>query len=172
MPSLLDIEKTINDTLTTYADTAEGGVSEEFLDEFMAEFEQVMKSLGEAEADKIDGYGSFVSKLTAEEDRLDIIIKNLQARKKSTASKIKGIKAHLLFTLDHFGVKRIKGNVFIATIRTSKFVLLDENIELPSEYTKTKVIIEPDKVMITEALKAGEEIDGASFQELKSVTIK
>lgn len=172
MTTLIDIEKSINETLNAFADTEEGGVDEELQQKFMKEFEQIINALGEQEKDKIDAYGQFVSKLDAEADRLSIIIKNLQARKSSATNKVKAIKNHLLFTMNTFGLKKVKGKIFLANIRTSDVVQIDETIELPVAYVHTKTIVEPDKVKIKEALKAGTVITGATLIQSQSVTIK
>ena len=172
MTTLIDIEKSINETLASFSDTEEGGIEEELQQKFMDEFNQIIEALGAQEKDKIDAYGSFVSKLDAEAERLGIIIKNLQERKAGASNKIKSIKNHLLYTMNAFGLKKVEGNVFTASVRTSDVVKIDETVNLAPEYIRTKVEIEPDKLKIKEALKAGIIINGAKLEQSQSVTIK
>lgn len=166
-----EIESEITNILAAYEDTSEGIDDPEIMAQFEAQMEATIATLGEAEADKIDGYGQFVSKLEAEETRLATIIKNLSARKKSIVVKIDAVKDHLLFTMEQFGQKKIAGNIFTASIREGKSVDVFSESLLPAQYWRiipeTK---EPDKKLIKEALAAGE-VPGAAIHTSRNVHI-
>lgn len=167
-----EIEHAINGILAAYEDTAEGmGDDTALMEQFNAEVEATIAALGNEEADKIDGYGQFISKLEAEEARLATVIKNLSARKKSISGKIDAIKGHLLAVMELFGQKKISGNVFVASIREGKSVgITDPNI-IPESFRRViPETWEPDKKAIKEALAVGD-VPGAVIVTSRNVHI-
>ena len=171
--TLAQIENESNLILAAYDDTAEGlEGDDEALAKFVEDVEAILAQLGEEKADKIDGYGQFITKLEAEEARLATVIKNLTARKKAAARKIDGIKSHLLSVMEFFGEKKIEGTTFVAAIREGKSVSVTDEAKLPDEFwriipeTKT-----PDKKEIMAALKVGD-VAGAEIVTSRNVHIK
>jgi hypothetical protein len=55
--------------------------------------------------------------------------------------------------------------------KTQAVKITDESL-LPDTYIRRKVIEEPDKVAIREALKAGGKVAGACLEDRQSMTIK
>lgn len=170
MKTLFEIEHEINDVLTAFADTDEGGVDPEQYENFISHVRNIIDEIGQDEKRKIDAYGHFVTKLESERERLATIIKNLQNRKKSVECKIEGIKNHLLFVMNTFGKPKIEGEVFVARITKSEQVEITEEKLLPDEYMRVKK--EPDKTLIKDAIKNGTDVPGARIRPNQSVTIK
>lgn len=165
-----EIERQIDDTLTMFADMAEGFSEPEEYADFEKHFTAVLAELGEEEAQKIDAYGHVITKLDAEESRLETIIKNLTARKKACANKQQQMKDHLAFNMNWTGRKKIAGNMFTAAMRESQSVFITNETDIPDKYLRIKK--EPDKTAIKAAIIAFEEVPGAELRSKQSVSIK
>ena len=58
------------------------------------------------------------------------------------------------------------------SFRKSAKVIIDENVNLPEEYTKSIIKVEPNKAEIKNALKQGIEIKGCRIEETQNIQIK
>lgn len=58
------------------------------------------------------------------------------------------------------------------SFRKSAKVIVDENVNLPEEYTKSIIKVEPNKAEIKNALKQGIEIKGCRIEETQNIQIK
>jgi len=169
--TLLQIEEEIDELLTAYADTKEGIENEDELARFEQAMCDMLDRIEDEEALKIDGYGMLLSKLEAESDRLGTIHRGIAARKKTTDNRIARLKAHVLYAMQLHGKKKIEGTVFTARINSS--VAVEVTIDpknLSPKYRRIKY--EPDKVAISDALKAGKKVKGAKLTPTESVSIK
>lgn len=74
--------------------------------------------------------------------------------------------------MSHLGIKKVEGARARVTISTKSgaSVLISPDAVIPAEYQRTK--IEPDKVALKEALKAGVAIKGVTLADSRSVAIK
>lgn len=169
-PTLAQIEQRIAELMQVTTDTLECIDDEQEASLFKEKMDELITDLRDMEAEKIDAYGSFISRNEAEDERLGTIIKNLQERKKRVTNRIERAKAHLLDTMFSTGVKKLEGTVFIARFTTSESVEIDNPDTLADEYVRTKK--EPDKVAIKAALSAGASNIPAHIKTNYSVSVK
>ena len=107
-------------------------------------------------------------------EALDKRIKELQELKKSTQNKMDRFDSYVINCLKTLGVEKISGNLMSISIRKprKKVHIYDENLIDPM-FIKTKTETSIDLVAITNAIKIGENVYGASLIDGKeSLTYK
>lgn len=78
-----------------------------------------------------------------------------------------------LVALDMLGVAKIKSdNGHSISKRKSYSAIIKDPELLPSWAIRTKTVVEPDKKIILDALKAGQDVSGATLKESDYVVIK
>lgn len=116
--SLFDLQKLAMDTEMELEEN--GG-------ELTPEIEQALATTQEQIPQKIDGYKGYLDFLDAREKMLDELVKDIQRRKKAVKNAKENLKQHLMFTMNAFGMKKIKGNVYTATISRLKGMECDDD---------------------------------------------
>lgn len=99
-------------------------------------------------------------------------IKRLTERKnqfQKIQNKLKGLVQNAM--LD-FGIEEIKGKTLKLSFRKSEVVEVENLGELEERFKRTKIIIEPDKAEIKNAIKNGENVKGAILVQKKNLQIK
>lgn len=91
------------------------------------------------------------------------------ARKKSAESKLNSLNRYLSEYLD--GKKFASSKVQISFTSTTS-VAVAEGAELPEEYRRVTVKVDPDKKAIKTALESGAKIEGCELIHSRSMTIK
>lgn len=133
---------------------------------------QEYENLGIAMAEKQENTIRFACKLEAQEIMIDAEIDRLRKLKASIKSKEAQIMWLLDYQMTKLGVDRLDCGIIAAVRKLNPpSVVLDESVELPSEYTRQKITIEPDKVKIKDALKEGVVIEGCSLQQTSRIDI-
>lgn len=108
-----------------------------------------------------------IEKIDAEIDRLNSKKWQIQNRKES-------LTEYMRSNMEACGIKKISCPLFSITLVNGRDVVAisDESL-IPDEFINVKVVNSPDKVAILKALKAGQEIQGASIKKGKnSIRIK
>jgi len=107
-------------------------------------------------------------------DAIDAEIKRLQDRKKTITNAQVRLKEYLHFNMEATGTTKISGPLFTITLAKGREVaIVDDQDELPEDYTNTKTVVTPDKRLILKALKDGAEVPGAHIERgQSSVRIK
>ena len=108
-----------------------------------------------------------IAKIDAEIDRLNAKKKQIQNRKDS-------LTEYMRSNMDACGINKISCPLFSITLVAGRDVVaISDDSLIPDEFMNVKVVSSPDKVAILKALKAGEDIQGASIQKSKpSIRIK
>lgn len=152
----------INEQLRAIADGAE-------YDEETGEIfdEQAIADLQIAREDKIEGIACLIKESKAMAEALKAEEDALSKRRKAEERKAESYKKLLIASMDE-GEKFKSAKASIRWMK-SKTVEVDED-KLPAEYFW--VVMEPDKISIKNALKAGEEVPGAMFSEKNNIIIK
>jgi len=94
---------------------------------------------------------------------IDAEIKRLQGLKKQTTNVIDRLEENLLNAVKTFGVYTV-GTQKFGTRKSSQIIVEDVN-SLPDKYKVIKVTESADKMLLKDALKNGEKIDGVYIQD-------
>ena len=98
-------------------------------------------------------------------DAIDVEIKRLQDRKKIISNAQSRLKDYLQFNMEATGTTKISGPLFTITLAKGREVaIVDDQDELPEDYTITKTTVSPVKAIILKALKEGVEVPGAHIE--------
>jgi hypothetical protein len=103
-------------------------------------------------------------------DNIDAEIERLRDMKKQTEKEVERIKNYLSLAVDHFG--NFETGLHKISNRISKSVEVTDFNQLPKEYLKEKIEINPDKTAIKKALEQGEIISGALLVTKSNLQIK
>lgn len=121
---------------------------------------------------KAKGYGYVlksidddVTLVTAEIERLNGVKKHLSNIKEKMTEAVKN-------AMIEFDMPKIASATLTLQITTSKAVEINDMNALPDEFKRTKIIIEPDKLAIKDAINQGERVKGAEIVEKKHLKIK
>lgn len=101
---------------------------------------------------------------------IDSEIERLRNLKKQTEGEIDRIKNYLSLAVDQFG--NFETGLHKISNRISKSVEVTDFNQLPKEYLKEKIEINPDKTAIKKALEQGEIISGALLVTKSNLQIK
>ena len=117
---------------------------------------------------KIENIGCWIKNLTADAYALKMEESALKDRRISAEKKAESLKRYLSSVLmgEKFQTTKVK-----ISWRRSEQVEVENTLELPEEYQKTKIDIQPDKTKIKKAIKAGEEVEGATLIEKQNIQI-
>ncbi len=99
-------------------------------------------------------------------------IKRLQALKDSYDNRAKNIKAYVQYAMESGGVTKIETPIGNLSLRKTESVEITDESLLPENYMVTKTVQRPDKKSIKEALKKGEQVNGATIKKYNSLIIK
>lgn len=152
---------------------------EELTEEQQAAMAEYLEALGEAEAEKIDGFGQFIQLETARMEAVKEEARRLAQKARTIESRIMSLKSHYMYTMTTNGLKKVKGNAYTVSVRestaveapTSENALRDIQRVNPG-LVREKVEFSPDKKAIGEALKAGEYIPGCRLVTNRSLQIR
>jgi hypothetical protein len=166
MPRLIDVEVQLVDLLDAIMVEQEAG--REVPDEALTlAHEYTLEA-----ADKRDACAAFVAFVERSEGDCDSEIKRLTARKRSIATARDRFMTYVQSIMETQGVRALMGTQFKFVLRESESVDAGPTELLPEEFVQTKVITEPDKIALKEALKRGESAGEARLVTKNSLQIK
>lgn len=169
MSSLYDISTEVRNI---YEELESGiGIDEE-TGEILPEILERLKISKENLNNKAVDYGYVIKSFEDEISLYDKEIKRLTERKKQMQNIQQRIKDNIKFAMLEFGIEEVKGKTIKLSFRNSESVEIEDANMLDEKYKRTKIIIEPDKIAIKEAIKNGEEVKGAKLVNNKSLQIK
>ncbi len=122
-----------------------------------------------ARNEKIENICLFIKDLNAEAKALKEEEAAMKARRTASEKKADSLKDYLQQML---AGEKFKTARCAVSYRKSDGVVVSDQNALPDEYIRRKVIEEPDKVALKEALKAGEEIPGAFLESRQNMILK
>ena len=117
-------------------------------------------------------YGYVIKKLDGEVDIIDLEIKRLTALKKSRKNTIDRLKETIKGAMELYDIDKIETPTLKVSLRKSKAVIVEDVEKLDKDYVSLKVTKAADKKSIKEAIESGVDVEGATLQLNKSVTIK
>jgi len=127
-------------------------------------------------ATKAQAVAAFILANDAEADMVDTHVKALSSRVKAARSRSKWLREYLSSHMSACGIQSIKSDdgTFSAVLQTGR----DESVEvwdidqLPNDYMRETVKVEPDKTLIKKAIKDGFDVPGAKLVQKDRLVLK
>jgi hypothetical protein len=158
--------------LEEIANVVEAAESGQLSAEQQAMVNGYLAELDAQKREKIDGIAQFfrlskdsISAKMAESKRL-------ARRAKSEERSRDYMMEHVLGQMQAAGEKKIYGNAYTISIHSTPVVRIDNESAIPAQYWREKVERSVDKVAIRDAIKAGQNIAGASMGESISLQVR
>ena len=132
-------------------------------------FIQTLEPIITAIAEKADGYCSVLSHFESQTAMINAEIERLKARKETIEKNVDKMKKMLMYSLITTGRKEIKTDLH--TIRVKKAggkQAMEITGDVPKEYEKTTITVEPDKDKIRKELETGKKLEFAHLNERSS----
>lgn len=128
-----------------------------------------LDELNLAREQKIENIGLYIKNLEAEKDAVKHEKDNFADRQKRLEKKIESLKGYLTYALDgqKFSTPRVA-----VSFRKSESVLVKDEYLVPDNYCEYTMVRRPNKTMLKDALKKGEEIMGVELLEKRNISIK
>lgn len=145
---------------------------EDLTDEQRAAMDAYLNDLARAEADKVDAFGQFVRIESAKADACKKEAQRLANKAKTAEGRISYLKHLYLCTMQTNGLKKVQGSSYTLSIREADSVDVTDINALPDLYLRKKETVEPDKLMLREALKGGICIPGATLVKTQSLMVR
>lgn len=103
--------------------------------------------------------------MDADTSAIDAEIERLKSRKQVIVNRKQQLRDYLLHNMEASGIQKIECPLFTATLRKGvESVEIEDQSKLPDEFVTVEVVTKPDKNAIKAALKAGQEVLGASLK--------
>lgn len=145
---------------------------EDLTDEQRAAMDAYLNDLAGQEANKVDAFGSFIRVESARAEACKKEAQRLANKAKTAEGRISYLKHMYLCTMQSAGLKKVQGSAYTLSIREADSVNVTDVTVLPDLYIRRKETVEPDKVVLREALKGGIEIPGAVLVKTSSLQIR
>jgi hypothetical protein len=117
-------------------------------------------------------YGFICKELEGNIDLIDLEIKRLNALKKPLVNSIDRLKNNLSQAMQMFDVTELKTPLLKINFRKSESVEIEDIALLDSNFIKVVTTKTADKVAIKDAIKSGENVQGAILQTNLNLQIK
>ena len=174
LPSFAAIQEEIQNILETY-DSSENDLGEYSLtlnEDQQAELDSYLEMLGTQEAEKVDGFAQFIKMSEAQQAALKAEADRLLKRARSIENTRNYLKMRYLQVMEEHGIKKVSGSTYTLARRATKCVqIVDESI-VPAGVKREKIVVEPDKRIIMELLKDGQEVPGCQLAESVSLQVR
>lgn len=135
------------------------------------ELDQYLGSLTEQIENKVDSIVKFRQELIVTSEAIDSEIKRLTDLKKKRERLAERLKENISRSMLEHDIEKLDTGLFKLSFLKSESVLVDDT-QLDEKYIVTKITKQADKVAIKKALKAGEEVSGASLELKQNLQIK
>jgi len=142
-------------------------------DEQRKALDQYLDELGIQECEKIDAFASFIRAETARAKYYKEESQRLANKAKTSEGHINYLKHKYLATMQIAGVKKITGNAYTLSIRSTPAVEVEDVDLLDDLYCRViPERREPDKQIIKEYLRAGGSLPGCRLVQSDSLQIR
>jgi hypothetical protein len=125
--------------------------------------------------EKSINYAYAIKTVSNDVDAISEEIKRLQALKKAKDNTIQRLKDTVVNAMQIYGLEKVETPTLKLSIRRSEAVIIDDiftKVNPEGYYMTEKITYTPDKTMIKEAIKRGENIEGARIIENYNLQIK
>lgn len=120
--------------------------------------------------EKAINYGYVIRSFEYENDIIDAEIKRLKALKEQKEKAIQKLKDAVSDAMNLYGIEKVESPALKLSFRKSESIEISENLD--KRFMIEKVTLQPDKVAIKEAIKKGEQVDGAVLVINQNLQIK
>lgn len=120
--------------------------------------------------EKAINYGYVIRSFEYENDIIDAEIKRLKALKEQKEKAIQKLKDAVSDAMNLYGIEKVESPVLKLSFRKSESIEISENID--KRFVIEKITLQPDKVAIKEAIKKGEQVEGAVLVINQNLQIK
>ena len=174
LPSFSAIQSEIENILETY-DNPNNDLGEYSIilnENQQAELDAYLEMLGTQEAEKVDGFAQFIKMSESQQAALKAEADRLMKRAKSLENTRNYLKMRYLQVMENHGLKKVSGSTYTLSRRATKCVQIVDADIVPAGGKREKTIVEPDKRIIMELLKDGQEVPGCQLAESVSLQVK
>ena len=120
--------------------------------------------------EKAINYGYVIRSFEYENDIIDAEIKRLKALKEQKEKAIQKLKDAVSDAMNLYGIEKVESPALKLSFRKSESIEISENLD--KRFMIEKVTFQPDKVAIKEAIKKGEQVEGAVLVINQNLQIK
>jgi hypothetical protein len=120
--------------------------------------------------EKAINYGYVIRSFEYENDIIDAEIKRLKALKEQKEKAIQKLKDAVSDAMNLYGIEKVESPALKLSFRKSESVEISEKLD--KRFMIEKVTLQPDKVAIKEAIKKGEQVEGAVLVINQNLQIK
>lgn len=121
---------------------------------------------------KAIAYAQVVKQLDYENGIIKAEIERLTALKKARENAVDRLKEAVRGAMELYGYEKIESPLLTVSLRKSESIEIIDAQLIPELFTNTKTTVTPDKAMIKEAIKGGNDVPGAQLVSKKSVQLK
>lgn len=121
---------------------------------------------------KLEAVALYIKSLEAEAEAMKAEAKKLADRKEAKERKAERLRSYISNSMQALGDTKLETAKVALSFRKSESVDVYDPVLLPAEYTKTKTTVTPDKTAIKAAIKAGQEVAGATLEVKQNLQIK
>lgn len=140
--------------------------------ELTPELEQSLIITQEQLQEKSIQYAYAIRNLEIDSEAINIEIKRLKTMKDAKDNAIDRMKEAVRNAMLSVGIDKIESSLFKLSLRRSEAVEVVNIDQLPESFVTVKKTVSADKVKIKEAIKAGQNIEGAVIKENYNLQIK
>ena len=133
-----------------------------------------LDSIQDARDVKLDNLATLIEKTNEDAEWVANKVKQLQEQKKALENKAKSLMNYMTDALDDANIKQLHTKNHILKTRNFRAsVQITDDTELPKKYIKQEehIVIKADKKAIYQALKNGEEVQGAELKPNRKTVI-
>lgn len=140
--------------------------------ELTPELEQALVITQDQLQAKAIDYCYVIKNLESDSEAIDNEIKRLKAMKETKDKAIDRMKEAVRTAMLSAGIDKIESSLFKLSLRRSEAVEVVNIDQLPESLVTVKKTVSADKVKIKEAIKAGQNVEGANLIENYNLQIK
>jgi hypothetical protein len=134
--------------------------------------ESDLESLQVALSDKLEACGIWIKNQKALADAIKAEEKALSDRRKSIEKRLERMDGYVLRCLMKTPKQSVETPMVSLKTRKSTRTIIDDESEVPEEFTEHVVTVKVNKAEIGKALKAGREVSGAHLETSQNLQVK
>lgn len=134
--------------------------------------ESDLESLQVALSDKLEACGIWLKNQKALADAIKAEEKALSDRRKSIEKRLERMYGYVLRCLMKTPKQKLETPMVALSTRKSTRTIIDDESEVPEEFTEQVVTVKVNKAEIGKALKSGREVSGAHLETSQNLQVK
>ena len=143
---------------------------QQMIDDGQEGLEDTLASITDAVEEKLEAYAMVIKNIESDVEGIKSEEKRLAERRKIMENGITRMKQAIAETLQNSGQDKVKTEKFTFSFRKSSKVEVSDIDSLPEKFVKIERTVSRSE--LTQALKSGEQIEGAQLVENQSLQIR